>query len=156
SGASTIGFGGRQFNFTFTDTAIRIHTGTPTPPINAYWTGSHDSSWSTINSFHTNWSTNTAGTADAGALPGPTTGGGYSNVFFTADNAVSNFDTTLDGDFTINSLTLRGTGAAAANSITISSGGLGTNNLTLMAAGGAGITVESGSGTHSISTNIIL
>ncbi len=68
-----------------------------------------------------------------------------------------NLNTTLGADFAINSLTFTGTGTSATNSVTISG-----NNLTINASAangntaGNGISVQAGSGGHTIASNIIL
>ncbi len=83
-------------------------------PANAYWTGAQGtSSWSTlVSGSNTNWGSTASG-PDTNLLPG----GGYTNVFFTASAASNYANTTLDGNFTINSLTFNATPAAPLPSV---------------------------------------
>ena len=86
----------------------------------------------------TNWSA-TDGGADLHAIPG----GGVTNVIFGATgNSAGPLSTTLGADFSINSLTFT---SARTNSVIIG----GANTLTLLSGG---ITVQSGSGAHTIDT----
>ncbi len=124
----------------------------------AFWTGSQDSSWNTTNTggtFNTNFSVNAAGTINTFVLPSANT-----NVTFTATTA-TNLSTTLDANFSINSLTFSGTGTANTAGSTIASG-TGANKLTINATNangntaGNGITVASGSGANTISADVVL
>src|SRR4029077_13572221 len=123
-------------------------------PGTAYWTGGVNSSWNGISGVNSNFTTDAAGTTNTGQLPGSST-----NVFFTA-NSASNLSTTLGQDFSINSLTFTGSGTSAGSpgSVTID----GNNTLTINATNangntaGNGITVQSGSGNHTISSNVAL
>ncbi|MEI7750876.1 MAG: autotransporter domain-containing protein, partial [Candidatus Omnitrophota bacterium] len=116
----------------------------------AYWKGGTDSAWKTNNVSVTNWATASTGSTDLGTLPGAT-----NDVYFTVNDSATpgNYNTTLEQDFSIKSLTFTGTGTGAAtNSVTIGSG-VGTNTLTL---GTGGITVTSGSAAHTITSNVAL
>jgi autotransporter-associated beta strand protein len=123
-----------------------------------YWQGGVDSSWKSVDlSGNTNFVTSAGGGANTQALPDLN-----SNVTFTA-NTAGNLSTTLDQDFTINSLTFSGSGTSNTAGTTIASGtGPGTNTLTIMAGtasgnvAGNGITVASGSGPNTISANVAL
>lgn len=121
-------------------------------PATAYWTGTQNTSWSTMTGTNaTNWSSNLAGTTDANQLPGVN---GSTDVVFTATNATTPVTTTLDGSYTVNSLTFSGTGPAASGATTINSGTGGTANALTIGAGG--ITVQSGDAGANINTNIVL
>jgi autotransporter-associated beta strand protein len=110
------------------------------PPMTAYWSGAADLLWSTqlgsSASPTTNWSA-TDGGPDLHAIPD----GAVTNVLFGATgNSAGNLNTTLGADFSINSLTFI---SARTNSVTIG----GASTLTLLSGG---ITVQSGSGAHTI------
>ena len=118
---------------------------------NAYWTGSQDTSWNTLNSGSSNFNTSLAGGTNAGALPGAAT-----NVFFTTSSPTAAHLTTTTGtNFTINSLTFNASGSAAVsisgNTLTINATGTNSNTS------GNGITVASGAASgNSISSNVAL
>jgi autotransporter-associated beta strand protein len=109
---------------------------------NAFWQGSVDGTWAGAN-----WTSDSAGTTATG------TPGSNANVTFSATGAM-NFNTTLGGDRTINSLNF-----AAGQTAGVTIGG---NTLTLAAAAvngnpaGSGLTVAAGSGPHVINSNIAL
>jgi autotransporter-associated beta strand protein len=114
------------------------------PPATAYWSGAQSGPaglvWSTelgsTANPSTNWSA-TDGGADINAIPS----GGVTNVIFGATgNSAGPLSTTLGADFSINSLTFIST---RTNSVVIS----GANSLTILSAG---ITVQPGSGAHTI------
>ena len=129
-----------------------------------YFTGALGASWSTIGNFATD---NTGGTAQS-TLPNSN-----SDVFLTGDHA-SNFTAqTLDGAYTINSLSFTGTDSAvgntpAANSSISLSSGTGGDALTISPgslfgdtngksyAAGTGMVVQVGSAPHIILVNINL
>jgi autotransporter-associated beta strand protein len=121
----------------------------------AFWTGSQSSSWATITAGATNFAVAAIGSPNTFALPGAPT-----NVTFTA-NSAANLSTTLDQNFTINSLAFSGTGTSNTAGSTIASG-TGTNTLTINAGAvngntaGNGITVAAGSGADLISANVAL
>src|SRR5207248_698399 len=72
-----------------------------------------------------------------------------------------NLNSTLDQNFTVNSLTFSGTATPNAAGLTVASGS-GTNALTINAAAlngnaaGSGITVNAGAGADTISANVVL
>ena len=143
--------GGRSFSLQTTATAEQLVVATVVDPNAAYWGGSQNGSWNTLTGTNaTNWVNGAAGT-DTNQVPTSTT-----NVFMTADSA-TNLSTTLGTNFTINSLNFTGTGTAATGSVTVAG-----NTLTLNATSangnvaGSGLTVESGSGAHTISSNVVL
>ena len=95
---------------------------------------------------NTNWGSTARG-PDTNALPG-----GNSNVVFTASGASNYAATTLDGNFTINSLTFSNSGAMG-----IAAGTPATSTLTIAGTGGAsGITVNPGAGAATISAPVAL
>jgi len=111
-------------------------TYTANPPATAYWSGAAGLVWAT--QPNTNWSA-TDGGADLHQIPG----GGVTNVLFGATgNSAGTLSTTLGADFSINSLTFT---SARTNPVIIG----GANTLTLFSGG---ITVQSGSGAHTIDT----
>ena len=124
-----------------------------------YWTGGTGSnaSWATLANFATD---QTGASAQSTALSLT------SNVFLTA-NSAANFTQTLDGSYTINSLTFTGgTTSAGSNSITVGAGTGGS--LTINAASsfidensvsypaGTGLVVQAGSAAQAISANVNL
>ncbi len=124
-------------NFKLLSTAGAEQLAVLMPPANAYWTGAQGtSSWSTlVGGSHTNWGS-TAGGPDTNMFPGAT-----SNIFFTASGASNFARTTLDGNFTVNSLTFNNGGAMG-----IAAGTPSTSTLTI--AGASGITVNPGRPDH--------
>jgi fibronectin-binding autotransporter adhesin len=132
---------------------------TPTSA-NFYWTGmgpglatSGSSSWSNISNFATD---QTGAVAQTGSLTQ------VSNVFLTATSA-AHFSQTLDGIYSINSLSFTGTGTSAAtNPITLASG-----TLTIEAANsfidqngtiyttGTGLVVQPGSAGGTVSARAL-
>jgi autotransporter-associated beta strand protein len=128
--------------------------------LNYYFTGATNSSWATTPNFATD---------HTGASPqGPIATG--ANVFLTADSASHFNSQTLDGSYSINSLTFTGTSTAGAGqAIALGAGSGGT--LTIGAASsftattaagttsygvGTGLVVQSGSGGDTISAPIVL
>jgi autotransporter-associated beta strand protein len=149
--------GGRTFTLLTTTTAERLQVQTVLNASNAYWSGAVDSSWSTLTGGNaTNWVNAPTGGTDPHQIPGADT-----NVYLTADSAIHFAPTTLDGDFTINSLNFTGTGTSATSAVTIASGA-SAHTLTLQATSvhgnvaGSGLTVESGAGAHTIAANVAL
>jgi len=107
-----------------------------------YWKGGQNASWSTLASGQqSNW-INQAG-ADTNAVPGSA-----NDVVLTAYGARNFATTTLDGNFSVNSLTLNANGAA-----TVAPGAVVSNTLTL---GGGGLTVWAGAGGATISAPVAL
>jgi fibronectin-binding autotransporter adhesin len=102
----------------------------------AYWKGGNTNSWSATGP--TNFTTDIGGTT-AALVPTAT-----NDVIFTATGAGSlTLNTTLDANFDIHSLSFNNQATAA---VTVG----GTNSLKIE---GGGITIDSGSGTHTISTS---
>jgi fibronectin-binding autotransporter adhesin len=94
-------------------------TVTQNAPSVAYWKGGLDNTWNTVSGGNVNWTTDAAGTVNAGALPASP-----SSVIFAATGA-ANFSTVLGTNLTINNLTL-----STANNVTIAGA---ANSLTLVA-----------------------
>ncbi|HEX8911069.1 MAG TPA: autotransporter-associated beta strand repeat-containing protein, partial [Humisphaera sp.] len=142
-----------------TSLVLNVSTGTGNLPV-GYWASragngsANTASWSTVAGAATNFSSDPAGTAVSPFLPDLNT-----NLVFTATSA-SNLATTLDGNFTVNSLTFAGTGTAntAGTSIAPGTGGSGASNtLTINAAAVSdGLTVQAGSGPNVISARVAL
>ena len=127
-------------NPSFPNSVVLKVTGTATPAM-AYWKGGvagGPSSWSGFTGSTTNWRTTAAGTTDTGQFPG-----GNTDVIFSVTGGGTNLNTTLGQDFGINSLHFTAD-ANNAHSVTIS----GANSLTI---GTGGLTIDAGSGTHTIS-----
>ena len=116
----------------------------------AYWSGNFGTNvWGDGSATNTNWWTTAAGTTVA-TIPGIGT-----NVFITANAPTNTYATTLlNTNYEINSLTFTGTGTANTAGSIIASGAGGPFSLTL--DGASGITVASGSGANTISTNVVL
>jgi autotransporter-associated beta strand protein len=170
-GRSIINIGGQNYSLSLSNTTDAEILTVNLASINYYFTGmgpglttSGSSSWSNITNFATD---HTGATPQGGSL------NSYSNVFLTADTA-SNYTTeTLDGNYSINSLSFTGTDSsvgntpAATSSITLASG-TATAPLTLNPATGfsdangniygvgTGLVVQLGSAAHTISANIAL
>jgi autotransporter-associated beta strand protein len=121
-------------------------------PGTVYWTGAQNTSWSTLAiGNNTNWNIGASGPvtnsplgSNTNALPGSNT-----NVVFAAPMAANCANTTLDGNFTVNSLTFSTTGAVG-----ISAGAFGTDTLTI--AGTGGITATAGGGAATITAPLAL
>ena len=137
---------------------VAVNSGAAVTPSSAFWNGTTNASWAYQpggNGTATNWAAAATGLPDTFALPGNTT-----NVTLTT-NAATNLSTTLDQNFTVNSLTFTGAGTANSAGATIASG-TGTNSLTINAAAlngnaaGNGITVNASAGADVISANVIL
>jgi autotransporter-associated beta strand protein len=124
----SLGFGVTG-TLTVTANAVQLVTTGAAAPASAYWSGSKGSSWTSNSAGQGNFTTTAAGGTFVASLPGSST-----NVFFS-NNSASNLANTLGGNFSINSLTFRGTSAAANIG--------GANQLSLQSGG---ITVESGNG----------
>ncbi len=111
-------------------------------PPTAYWRGSVDGIWTTdsLQTGATNWTLDSAGTTDTHIAPGAST-----DVFFVAAGA-QNLNTTLGADISIKGLTFTSTATAP---VVIA----GANTLTI---GADGLTVQAGSGGHSINSPVTL
>ena len=116
----------------------------PSPAL-AYWTGIQGGNynWGDNNGTTCNWSSDLAGSASTSQLPGGTT-----DVVFAADNASSaSLTDNLETAYTINSLTVLGSGPAAGSPVTIGGSGAGaslTINAAASAVGGEGYSASTG------------
>jgi autotransporter-associated beta strand protein len=132
--------------------------------VNYYWMGTNGTSWSNYANFATD---HTGSTAQTSAL------NPASNVFLTADSPTAGHvaSQTIDGNYTINSLSFTGTNSAGATgadlaSITLSNGsasgltinpanGFSDANGTPYSAG-IGLVVQQGSAAHTVAANVVL
>ncbi|WP_395736536.1 autotransporter-associated beta strand repeat-containing protein [Prosthecobacter sp.] len=149
--------GGHTYNGSLATSTATTETVTFTQTstlANAYWGSGVGSSagtllWNAYTAGVTNWSNTQPTYTEAGVLPAFST-----NVSFSVAGT-ANLSTVLGENFTIESLTF-----LASNTAATSIGG--TNSLTLNAAGvngnaaGNGITVQSGAGAVTLSTNVVL
>jgi fibronectin-binding autotransporter adhesin len=135
-----------------------VVTGTATPGV-AYFKGTVSNVWNDLTSApNTNWSTDKAGSTDAGNTPGS-----VSDVIFTADTKTGVVATTLGASTTINSLNFNST--ATSNTINTDGSTLTINALADSNTDGAnytgntagtGIVVKSGSGAATINVPVQL
>ena len=151
-----------------TNGALQLtETLTYTTPSVAYWSGTVGAggvgTWNTMvngNANNTNWATSSTGLTDTNQIVGATgiTGSGSSNVFFgLSGGAGSNINTVLGANTTVDSVNFTSTSG------TVGIGGV-ANTLTINAAGtpgnpggaGNGISMASGAGATTISTNVAL
>jgi outer membrane autotransporter protein len=133
---------GYTFNLINSDTAEQLSLTKSTGYF--YWRGTVDNTWNgAFQNGQDNWTRDAAGTNFIFGTPGV-----LCDVFFATSNAnAANLNTLLGADFAINSLTV-----TTPNAVSIG----GNNTLTIVAATGAGITVDTGAGATTISTNIVL
>ncbi len=112
----------------------------------AYWTGTQGGNWSTLNGTNTNWAMDSARTTDRQALLTNATANtsSYADVYFNSNS--SPLATTLGADTTIRGLNFA---AGATGPVTVG----GNNTLSL---GSGGITVQQGTGAHTVAANIVL
>jgi fibronectin-binding autotransporter adhesin len=131
--------------------------GAATPGV-AYFDGQVDNVWSDTNTATppTNWSTNLAGTADAGNIPGAST-----DVILNANNATGSRTETLGASTTINSLNVNGNGTTTlgnpgdTTSLTINALA-DTNTATDASYTGntAGLGIQIGSSANAFTVNV--
>ncbi len=158
----------RLYNLALVSTpnALELNvTGTPVPAL-AYWSGNYNAQGGTANANWggcnltgpvTNWSLDPGGTVDAGQIVGAA-----SDVVFAATSAPGNVNSTLDGPYIINSLTVTTTGAVvisgSGQNLTIEALASGTNSLgnSLNYAAGTGIVMQPGAGPLSIGANTVI
>lgn len=116
-----------------------------------YWTNSQATgSWSTVNAGPlTNWATDAAGTTNATDTPSSL----HTVVFSASSLAGPAISTTLDGDYTIDSLQFTGT-PSGVTSVTIARGASGTLTLAPVSTVG-GIEVQNNAGTVTISAPLV-
>jgi autotransporter-associated beta strand protein len=129
----------------------------------AYWTGGQDRVWNTVNGTSSNWTVDRARTQDRQKSlddAATITYGIYPDVYFNTNTGP--LSTTLGADTTIRSLnfTKDATGSVtigAGNTLTIGSidtSVIAGTTYSLMNSGG--ITVQAGSGSHTLAANVVL
>jgi autotransporter-associated beta strand protein len=157
--ANTAPFGENyQLQFSANDLQLVVTAAASAPNL-AYWSGAQGGSynWGDHGASTTNWDTTQTGATDTGELPGSNT-----DVVFANVNATSaSLNTMLETNYSINSLTILGSGQTTATTGSITSIG-GAGNLTLQAlasgagglgySAGTGILVQSGSAGLNINT----
>ncbi len=104
----------------------------------AYWTGSQDSQWSTVNAGQSNFAQNYQR-----AVPRQTAPDAAADVYF--NNNAGALPTTLGADLSVRSVNFA---AGAAGPVTVG----GNNTLTI---GAGGITAQQNTGAHTISANVV-
>jgi len=131
--------------------------GVPIPNV-AYWNGAVSTVWNdTSNATLVNWSTNLAGTTDAGNTPGANT-----DVILNSNLQTGTVTTTLGANTTINSLNVNGNGTntiASGNTLTINALGdtnHSSDNLYTGNTAGQGILIASGANAFTINANVLL
>ncbi|MFZ9399826.1 MAG: beta strand repeat-containing protein, partial [Opitutales bacterium] len=109
-----------------------------------YWKGDVGGSWSSNNATDTNWASDLAGSTDLGALPATT-----DTLVFSSSGAVGpTFVTTLDGNFTADSLKFNAN-PAGVTAVSIDQGTAGILTLSPASANN-GISVPANAGSISI------
>ena len=109
-------------------------------PLTAYWHGDVSAVWNDASAApNSNWATDSAGTTDAGQIPGAIT-----DVIFSSATA-TNTATTLGANFSINSLIFESRTASVG----------GANTITILASSGNGIDVKSGASVTLNTTSIV-
>ena len=156
-GSTGLSLGGQNYALSLTSsgTSLVLHV-TVLANANYYWAGSGGSSWGTISNFVT---------AATGGTPQTTALSASSNVFLTA-NSASNLAQTLDGNYTVNSLSFTGSGTSGASGVSLGNGSgtgliINAGNSFADSAGntyaaGTGIVVQPGAGADTITANINL
>ena len=148
----TLGLAPSGFNYSFstvnTNQTLRLTT---SPLTLRYWVGDADGSWSTDSGpGDTNWAADLAGTTDLGALPGTA-----DTLVFSATNATGpTITTTLDGNFTVDSLRFR-SDPANVTSVAINQGTLGALTLAPISSNN-GITVGDNAGAITIAAPLVV
>lgn len=138
------------FNYTINKSGNLVSISTEVL-IARYWKGLANGSWSTVNvGPNFNWSSLADGSDDSAAVPGA----GQTVIFSATNAAATSITTTLDGDFTIDSLQFKNAPSGVTD-VTINQGASGT--LTLMPASSTnGILVEADAGLITISAPLVL
>ena len=129
--------GGYTLSLTATSSGLFLNESSTS---SAFWKGASNSSWATINNF----TTDLAGTTPRSASLDSNTA-----VTFIANGGANYSNTTLDGSYSINSLTFNTGGVGIAN-------GTGTNTLTLASSSGISVATGVGTSPESISANLVL
>ena len=146
-GATAGNFGGYNLALTSTATDLSLTQTANAAPAAAFWKGTNNAVWTTFsggNANISNFATDLAGTNATGKV------GAATEVNFNATSTANFASTTMGEDLTVKTLTF-GSNATAAVGIG------GTHTLTISpAAATAGITVDSGSGNHTLNTKVAL
>lgn len=149
--AASGNFGGNILGLTNSGTALQLTQTANAEQATLYFKGNQGTSWSAFangNANNSNWTTDAAGNNDA--LTAPTA---ITDVhFYTTNATLASLATTLGRNFTIKSLTTDG--GALSNNISVAGGG---GILTITPTDPTtGVTVNSGSGTLTISAPVVL
>ena len=149
-GTTSLTVGGQAYSFTLTPSSTSdILTITAAQTAKLYYTGNTSANLST----NSNYSTDAAG-----ATPSTITPSGITDLVFSANTATAaNFNTTLGGLTTANSLEFTGTGTTAGTTpVTIGGGTLTINAGANTFAAGTGIVIDAGAAADTISANLSL
>ena len=115
-----------------------------------YWQGDVNGSWSTNNTGSTNWASNLSGTTDLGALPTATD----TLVFSTTNSPGTSFTTTLDGNFTADSIQFT-SNPSGVISVIVNQGTSGTLTIAPVSSNN-GLSVASNAGAVTIGAPVIV
>ncbi len=145
SGSNTWLFSGKTGPLTIKGGSINGFSIVPIPPPTAYWKGATGTTGAVWNNNPSNFTSDLAGT-----IPLTLQANNLANVVFNANGATNFASTTLGADLAIRTLTFS---ANATSAVGIG----GSNTLTILPDTTTnGITVQSLSGNHTISTNVAL
>jgi len=152
-----------QLSLISTPSALELNVvGNPTPTL-AYWSGNYNAqggtataNWGGFNAAGpvTNWSLDLAGATDAGQIVGPIT-----DVVFAASSAQGPINTTLDTNYTINSLTVTATGGVSisgSQNLTINAAASVSGSNSLGYSAGTGILMQPSAGTLTIAASTVI
>lgn len=143
--------GGYTYNLVTSDTKVTLQLAAMAAG-DLYWRGALNNSWSAYNAGVTNWTTDAAGTLNAGGNPGASN----SVIFSASPVAGPAVTTTLDGNYVIRDLTFTAV-PNGVTSVTIAPGINSTNSLTLAPiTDTTGILVQDNAGSVTISAPIVL
>ncbi|MDF1824604.1 MAG: autotransporter-associated beta strand repeat-containing protein [Verrucomicrobiales bacterium] len=145
-----LGFAPAGLNYSFTTPGSNIVRLTTSKLNLRYWQGDQSGSWSTNNLGNTNWAIDAAGIADLASLPGASD----SVVFSTTNASGSSISTTLDGDFTVDSLQFT-SNPAGVTDVTVAQGSSGTLTLAPQSSNN-GVLVEDNAGDITISAPLVV
>ncbi len=132
--AATYTFGGLPSGYSYSsslsDTSVILNVAAAgSSNATLYWRGAVNSQWGGFDGgFNSNWTTDLAGTLNAGASPDPTT----TVIFGTSNQTLSGtLATTLDTAYTINNLVFNNQlGSGSISAITIAPGASGSLTIT--------------------------
>ena len=147
--------GGYTYAINASDTAVKLEVTPITGDI--FWRGNTNNSWSALNAGVTNWFTDAAGSTNALASPGSGNTVRFSTV--NASNAAGVITTTLDNNFTVNSLVF-GNNPNGVTSVTIAGGttpAFAAGILTISPSSSTnGISVGANAGSVTISAPVVI